>query len=170
MARKGVKKIRSAEKLDIRKLLVSVLICESVGVAGSLFTVVSLSSWYNALNKPFFAPPNWMFAPLWVILYFLMGIAGYLIWKSVKSNPKARIALILFTLQLMLNFSWTAIFFGQRLAVGGLVVISMLWVVLLATIIAFYRVAWRPAVLLMPYFIWVIFAMVVNIYIVLLNA
>ena len=170
MARKRTKKAKSEGKLDVGKLLASVLICEAVGVAGSLFTVVSLSSWYNVLNKPLFAPPNWIFAPLWVVLYLLMGVAGYLIWKAVRTNKKARIALILFTLQLMLNFSWTAIFFGQRLAIGGLVVISMLWIVLLATIIAFYRVSWRPAVLLMPYFIWVIFAMVVNIYIVMLNA
>ncbi len=89
---------------NLSKLVISIVGCEVVGILGSVFTVSSISSWYATLNKPFFAPPNWIFGPVWTLLYFLMGVAFYLIWKQGWKKKKVATAGKYFFAQLGLNF------------------------------------------------------------------
>ncbi len=164
--RKAVKK---HDLSDLPKLLASILICEGVGTVGSLLTMVSNPSWFNVLDKPFFAPPYSICIPIWIILYLLMGISAYIVWKKAVSNKQARIALLVFTVQLALNLLWTYYFFSQHAAVAGFVAVILLWIAILATVVWFWHVSKKAALLLLPYFIWIIFAMIVNIYVLLLN-
>ncbi|MGB6839296.1 MAG: TspO/MBR family protein, partial [Microgenomates group bacterium] len=96
------------------KLIASIIICQLAGIIGAIFTTPSISDWYAGLNKPFFNPPNWLFGPAWTLLYLLMGISLYLVWKQ-KGGIEIRTALIFFTIQLGLNTLWSIIFFGMRL-------------------------------------------------------
>lgn len=99
---------------DLPKLLISVIGCELVGFLGTPFTISAIPTWYATLNKPFFAPPNWIFGPVWTLLYFLMGVAFYLIWKQGWQKKKIKTAGMFFLVQLALNFIWSPIFFGLR--------------------------------------------------------
>ena len=95
------------------KLPVALLLPLCAGFFGSAFTTPAIPLWYAGLNKPFFSPPNWLFAPVWTLLYLMMGVAFYLVWKQKKSHPTA---IGLFYLQLALNTLWSIIFFGLHLA------------------------------------------------------
>ncbi len=167
--RTEAKPIAPKRTVNLAKLLTSVLVCEAVGVVGSLFVLITQPSWYNIIGESFFTPPALFFEPIWVVLYLLMGVAGYMIWTQAKVNKQARGALILFTLQLMLNFAWTATFFGKHMAFDGLVAVVLLWITLLGTMVWFWNFSKKAAALMFPYFAWVIFALILNIYIVLLN-
>ena len=96
------------------KLLFSVILCLAAGVIGSFFTRSSLETWYSGIKKPSFNPPPWVFAPVWTMLYILMGIAVFLIWQKGLNNEKIRIALLVFLVQLALNTLWSPAFFGMR--------------------------------------------------------
>ncbi len=149
-----------------------VIVCEAVGVLGSVVTVGSITKWYNLLNKPSFAPPNWVFAPAWLILYALMGVAAYFVWEERKKKMSAKYvkqSLNLFSLQLALNFLWSFLFFGMRSARYGLIEIFAMWLVIIATTIEFYKVSKRAAALMVPYIIWVTFAMMLNLFVWILN-
>lgn len=114
-------------------------------------------SFYGQLVRPAWAPPAWLFAPVWSLLYLLMGIAAWLVWR-VRGFGGARGALILFLVQLAANAIWTWLFFAWRegaLAFAGIV---LLWALIIATIIAFRRVTPLAAVLLIPYLVWVSYA------------
>jgi tryptophan-rich sensory protein len=153
--------------MNYAKLVVSLLICQLAGVIGSIFTTPAISTWYAGVQKPFFVPPNWLFAPAWITLFVLMGISLYLIWdKGFKEN---RIAIWVFGVQLGLNILWSAIFFGMRNPGCAFIEIIGLWMAILATIIAFKRVSRRAAWLLVPYICWVSFAAVLNFSIWMLN-
>jgi tryptophan-rich sensory protein len=151
--------------------VIAIVICEVVGVLGAIVTVGSIITWYDFLNKPSFSPPNWVFAVVWLILYALMGLAAYFVWKehTKKLAKYIRKSLNLFGLQLALNFLWSFLFFGMRSALYGLIDIVFLWLVIIVTTIDFYRVSKRAAALMIPYILWVTFAMVLNIFILLLN-
>lgn len=151
------------------KLIISVVCCELVGLLGTPFTISAIPVWYASLNKPFFAPPNWLFGPAWTLLYFLMGVAFFLIWRQGWSKKKIRTAGMFFAAQLGLNFLWTPIFFGLRAPALGLVVIVTLWVLIALTMKKFYSVSRLATYLLAPYLIWVTFASLLNAAIVLLN-
>ncbi|HEX8591299.1 MAG TPA: TspO/MBR family protein [Candidatus Paceibacterota bacterium] len=146
---------------DTFRLATAVVICELAGVIGSLFTRSSIDDWYQYLERPSFAPPNWVFGPVWTLLYALMGIAAFLIWKAPQSAAQ-RVALTLFVVQLALNTLWSVIFFGLRNPGLALLEIIVLWVLILATIVAFARVRHAAAVLLVPYIAWVSFATILN--------
>lgn len=151
------------------KLVVSVIGCELVGFLGTPFTIPAIPNWYATLNKPFFAPPNWIFGPVWTLLYLLMGIAFYLIWKQGWGKKKIKTAGRLFLSQLALNFIWSPIFFGLRAPLLGLVVILAMWTLIVMTMKKFYPIS-RPAFyLLIPYIFWVSFATLLNAAIALLN-
>ena len=154
---------------DLPKLIVSVIGCELVGILGTPFTASAIPSWYATLNKPVFAPPNWLFGPAWTLLYFLMGIAFYLIWKQGWGTKKAQTARRYFFIQLALNFMWSPIFFGLRSPLPGLVIIFALLVMIALTIKKFYPLSKLAAYLLFPYLLWVSFATLLNTGIVLLN-
>jgi tryptophan-rich sensory protein len=150
------------------KALVSIIGCEAVGLLGTPFTLNAIPDWYMYLNKPLFAPPNWLFGPAWTLLYFLMGVAIYRIW-IMKPSKKTKEAINYFIAQLSLNFIWTPIFFGLRSPVIGLAVIISMWFMILFTIKKFVSVDKLAGYLLLPYLAWVTFATMLNAAIVILN-
>lgn len=153
---------------SIFKLLISIIICELVGIVGGFFTINSIPTWYKALNKPFFSPPNWIFGPVWTMLYFLMGLSLYLIWEK-KANGRKMQGIIYFIAQLFFNFSWSIIFFGFRQPLIAFVNIVILWLLIYMTIVKFFKISKTAGILLLPYIIWVSFAALLNLSIVLLN-
>lgn len=154
---------------DISKLVVSIVASLVAGVIGSIFTRIAISTWYTTLTKPPFTPPNWIFAPVWTILYIMMGVAAFLVWRKGLENRRVSTALILFLIQLVLNVFWSAAFFGLESPVYGLIVISVLWVAILITIVLFFRISKVSSILMWPYLVWVSFATVLNSSIWLLN-
>ena len=134
----------------------------TAGAIGSLFTASSVGSWYAGLEKPFFNPPSWIFAPVWTALYILMGISVFLVWRQGSNGKAVRIPLAAFIVQLVLNSAWSWAFFGLRSTLGGLIVIVLLCQALVITQFLFYRVSKPAAILLVPYILWVGFATVLN--------
>lgn len=151
------------------KLIVAIVVSELAGIVGSFFTASSIPIWYVTLIKPEFAPPNWVFAPVWTILFLLMGIATFLVWNKGLERKDVRIALGTFGSQLILNTLWSIIFFGQQSPGLALLEIALLWLAILATIIAFYKISRPAAYLLIPYILWVSFASYLNYSIWMLN-
>ena len=145
---------------SIPKLIISIIAPLGAGFIGSFFTTPSIGSWYSKLNKPSFNPPNWVFGPVWTILYIMMGISFYLVWTSGKKNIKT--AIIIFAVQLALNLLWSILFFGMHNPMLAFIEIALLWISILATIILFYRISPLAAYLLIPYLLWVSFASALN--------
>lgn len=154
---------------NLLKLIISVVGCELVGILGSIFTVSAIPIWYATLNKPPFAPPNWIFGPVWTTLYFLMGVSFYLIWKQNRKKKKVRAAGNYFLAQLGLNFIWSPIFFGLRSPFMALLVIIAMWTLIVITMKKFYPLSKLAFYLLVPYLLWVSFAAILNGAIVVLN-
>ncbi len=154
---------------NIVKLVTSLIVPLGAGLIGSIFTTPAIPTWYAALNKPAFTPPNWLFAPAWTTLYVLMGIAAFLVWRTGLANWQVRGALIMYLIQLVLNVLWSVVFFGLRSPLYGVVVIILLWLAILLTILSFRKVSRAAALLLVPYLAWVIFAGALNIAVWLLN-
>jgi len=155
--------------IEILKLVVSVLICQFAGVIGSFFTTPSIPTWYATLNKPFFTPPSWLFAPIWITLYTLMGISAFLVWRKGMSHRNVRTASIVFAVQLILNVLWSAVFFGLRSLLGGLIAIVILWIAILFTILNFHKISRTAELLLIPYILWVSIATALNFSVLILN-
>lgn len=152
----------SVRKSEARDLILTIGICEAVGGIGSLLNRSSISTWYPSLRKPSFNPPNWVFGPVWTLLYALMGVSEFLIRRQ-RANPRhRRRAQQLFGIQLVLNGLWTPLFFGLRSPVIALVDIGLLWLAIVAAIPAFMRISKVAAVLLVPYLLWVTFAAALN--------
>jgi benzodiazapine receptor len=154
---------------DILKVIVSIVVCQLAGIIGALATSASIQTWYVTLNKPFFTPPNWLFAPVWLTLYTLMGISLFLIWRQGVHDRPVQIALALFGVQLLLNAFWSIAFFGLRSPLAGLSVILALWIAIAATILKFLPLSKPAGLLLVPYILWVSIAAALNVAIVLLN-
>ena len=144
------------------KLLISILIPLVVGGIAGFFTSSGVEGWYAAANKPWFNPPNWLFAPVWTVLYILMGISLFLIWKSQAPGTLKQTALILFVLQLTLNFFWSLIFFKMQQPGWAFIEIAAMWLAILFTIFCFGKISSTAAWLLVPYICWVSFAAVLN--------
>lgn len=151
------------------KLLISITGCQLVGIVGSLFTISAIPTWYAYLNKPFFSPPNWLFGPVWTLLYALMGVSFFILWKGGWKTKQSHVARTHFFIQLALNFFWTPVFFGLKLPLLALVIIASLWVWILITMRAFYPISKTASLLFIPYLLWVSFATMLNGAIVLLN-
>ena len=145
------------------KLFISILIPLLVGGISGYFTSSGVEGWYAAANKPWFNPPNWIFAPVWTALYIMMGIALYLVWRTetISSSVK-QTAVILFTVQLTLNFFWSLIFFKLQQPGWAFAEIITMWLAILFTIIWFGKISSTAAWLLVPYICWVSFASVLN--------
>lgn len=175
---------------NLIKLFISIIICEFAGIIGSFFTVPEIKTWFNDLNKPFFSPPNWIFGPVWTILYVLMGISLYLVWiknwtprKEIKikkswnkwsekllSGSLQKINIIaIFVVQLILNTLWSIIFFNAHSLSGAFFELIMLWFAIIFTIVNFYRVSKIAGILLIPYLLWVSFAGVLNYFLWIIN-
>jgi tryptophan-rich sensory protein len=146
---------------DILKLAMSIVLCQLAGVAGSLFTTPAIPTWYRTLKKPFFTPPDWIFGPVWICLFILMGISLFLVWRR-QDQPGFKLTLIFFFIQLILNILWSAAFFGLRSPLLGLIDIGLLWVAILLTIQYCLRISKVAGLLLLPYILWVSFAVVLN--------
>jgi benzodiazapine receptor len=157
---------------NIFKFVISIIVCESVGIIGSFFTFSSVTNWFPMLVKPWFSPPSWLFGPVWIIMYFLMGLSLYIIWNSKAELSKQKYRkqfFILFGIQLILNALWSFLFFGLKTPIFGLIDILFLDIVVAMTIIYAYRVSKYAVILLAPYMVWITFATLLNFEIVLLN-
>jgi benzodiazapine receptor len=163
---RGVDKFKAR---DIPALAGAVFVCQVAGIVGSIFTVPAIPTWYASLSKPFFTPPSWVFAPVWVTLFTLMGISLFIVLSKGFEKPAIRKAVSLFGAQLVLNVLWSIAFFGLRSPLYGLFVIVLLSAAVLATIAVFYRISRTAAILLIPYFLWGSFASVLNYSILVLN-
>lgn len=135
-------------------LVLGILLCEGVGLFASQWKP---GAWHAALVKPAWNPPNFVFAPVWTLLYALMGAAAWLVFRSA-SSPRRRTALALFAVQLALNAAWSWLFFGRHALGASLAEIVLLWAAILATLLAFRPVSRAAAWLLAPYLAWVTFA------------
>lgn len=155
--------------INFKKLLFSILICEAAGVVGSIFTFPSINSWYTYLNKPFFNPPNWIFGPVWTTLYILMGISLYLVWQTKTKVKEKKYGLIYFFLQLIFNSFWSIVFFGMHSIKFSYVVIVVLWILIAITMMNFEKVRKEAMYLLLPYILWVSFASILNLFLIILN-
>ncbi|PIT92830.1 MAG: TspO protein [Candidatus Harrisonbacteria bacterium CG10_big_fil_rev_8_21_14_0_10_42_17] len=145
------------------KLIIAVGVSLSAGVIGSFFTAPAVQSvWYIELVKPALNPPSWIFGPVWTTLFALMGITAFLVWKKGLDRRDVKIALGIFLGQLVLNTLWSIIFFDLHSPGGALIEIVFLWLAILATIIAFAKISKPAAWLLVPYILWVSFAMYLN--------
>jgi tryptophan-rich sensory protein len=150
------------KRIQFGKLALAILVAQSAGIIGSLFTASAIPTWYATLNRPTFSPPSWVFGPVWVLLYTLIGISLYIVWTGQVGGRLRKAWLGLFWVQLVLNALWSIIFFGMQdpglafaeillllASIGGLIGLSL----------AFDK---RVALLLLPYFCWVFFAMYLN--------
>jgi translocator protein len=146
-------------------LVVSLLVCFGAAFVGSRFLP---DDWFRRLNKPSWNPPDRVFAPVWTVLYTLMGIAAWLVWNEV-GFARGAVALALFVVQLALNSAWSWFFFGRHRIDQALGDILILWLALLATVIAFLRINVWAGILLLPYLVWVSFASLLNLSILRLN-
>ncbi len=145
------------------KLFISILIPLLVGGISGYFTSSGVEGWFATANKPWFNPPNWIFAPVWTALYVMMGIALYLVWRTetISSSIKQP-AVILFVIQLTLNFFWSLIFFKLQQPGWAFAEIIIMWLAILCTILWFGKISSTAAWLLVPYICWVSFASVLN--------
>lgn len=154
---------------DAVRLVISIVVCEGAGLIGSIFTASAIPIWYASLVKPYFTPPNWLFAPAWLTLYLLMAISAFIVWRTGLDKRQVRVALGIFVLQLVLNVLWSLAFFGLRSPLFGVIVILALWLAILLTIVRFFPISRAAGALLLPYIGWVTFAAILNISIWLLN-
>ncbi len=150
-------------------IVVFIIVCELAGFVGSLFTTPSIPGWYAGLIKPAFNPPGWIFAPVWTTLYALMGLAAWLVYDKGVRRVEVKRALFVFVAQLILNVMWSIMFFGAHRILGAFVIIVAMWILILGTILRFHKISKAAAFLLVPYLLWVGFAMVLNVSLYILN-
>ncbi len=143
------------------KLILCLTIPLAIGSISGIATASGIKSWYLTLNKPFFNPPNYLFGPVWTILYLLMGISIYLILQTIKNEIRTR-AITIFCVQLGLNFLWSFLFFKFQLLGIAFIEILLIWVSILTMIFTFYKLNKTAALLQIPYLMWVSFASVLN--------
>ena len=148
-------------KSQILKLLASLVLPLSIGSIAGLFTADAVPEWYETLNRPSFSPPNWLFGPVWTTLYLLMGISLFLIWKQNPSKGR-NFAILVFMIQLTLNFCWSFIFFYFHMIGLALIEIILLWISIVLMLVLFYKIKPMAAIINIPYLLWVTFATILN--------
>lgn len=144
------------------KLFYALAIPLAVGITAAFFTTQGVHGWYLQINHPSFTPPDWVFAPVWTLLYILMGVSLYMVWRTPSGTPHRRASLFLFGLQLAMNFLWSILFFVGHDPGIALIDIGLLWVTILVMIIRFIQVREAAGLLQVPYVLWVSFAVVLN--------
>ncbi|MFO8100036.1 MAG: TspO/MBR family protein [Salinibacter sp.] len=157
--------MRSGSPSTLRLILIAlgfVAACEAVGLVAAWATQLSVTTWYPTLTKPGFTPPNWLFAPAWTVLYAMMGLAAFLVWRVEAGGGRRQRALVWFVVQLGLNAGWSFAFFGARSPAFGLVVIVALWGALAWTTDRFFRTRAAAGWLMIPYLLWVTYAAALN--------
>jgi len=150
-------------------LILCIAIPLLAGMIGSLVTSPAITTWYARLQKPFFTPPNWVFFPVWTVLYIFMGISLYLVLQNGLENRAVRQGVAIFSAQLAVNALWSFAFFGMQSPQNGLITILVLLVLIITTIVLFWRISKPAAVLLVPYICWVCIATALNMMILVLN-
>jgi tryptophan-rich sensory protein len=150
-------------------LVISLVIALSIAYVASIFTRPQIQSWYSTLHKPSYNPPNWLFAPVWVTIYILIGIAAYLVWKLRNGSATYKTTVIIYIIQLLLNLSWSIVFFGMHQIFAALIIIISLLVAIILNINWFGLFSKVAAWLLVPYLLWVSFASFLNLSIYILN-
>lgn len=143
-------------------LVFSILISQLAGIIGSLTTMPAITGWYANLNKPFFNPPNWIFGPVWITLYTLMGISLYLVWIKNGKKKKHSNIIAFFLTHLVFNSLWSIVFFGLKNTSLALIIILILWTMIFTLIKKFKEINKSSAYLLFPYLAWVTFATLLN--------
>lgn len=152
------------------KIAIWVVICLVVGYVSSMYTRSSITTWYPTLEKPFFNPPNWIFAPVWIMLYILMGVSAGLIWQKIDNQKElVKKGLFFFTIQLILNGFWSVLFFGWSNILLSLIEIILLFLFIFETYLTFKKLDKTASLLLIPYMVWVIFAIILTASIYFLN-
>jgi tryptophan-rich sensory protein len=141
------------------KLILCISLTLFVGAISGIATASGVSGWYVTLNKPIFNPPNFLFGPVWTILYILMAISFYLILQSDKSILRTR-AILIFCIQLFLNFCWSFLFF--KFQVVAFIEIILIWLSIFVMLIYFYKINKTASYLQIPYLLWVSFASILN--------
>ncbi len=164
---KTIKQKKTSPYSDVVKAAVSIVLCQAVGGLGGLVTYPAISTWYAVLNKPSFNPPNWIFGPMWTLLYLLMGVSLFLVWRKGPARHKTFLAV--FGLQLCLNFLWSLIFFGWHLPGLAFADIVFLWALILWSTLLAGRISSLAGYLMIPYLVWVSFAGVLNYFLWILN-
>jgi len=157
------------KRFQLFPFLISLAITLAIGFTASLFTRPQIAGWYALLQKPSFNPPAWLFAPVWTILYILIAIAAYMVWKRRNTTTIYHSTVGIYFIQLLLNFSWSIVFFGLHQVFGALIIIILLWASILLNIYWFHKFNKTAAWLLVPYLLWVSFAALLNVNIYLLN-
>ena len=147
--------------MNIPILILCIVIPLAVGGISSFATQRSIKTWFVTLKKPSFNPPNYLFAPVWTVLYILMGVSLYMIWQSPSGDARTN-ALAIFGIQLLLNFAWSFIFFYFRKITWALLDIMLLWIAIVIMILLFYWIDPVAAYLQIPYLLWVSFATALN--------
>ena len=142
-------------------LAVALGLCFGAAALGARVTTPEIPTWYASLAKPSWTPPRAAFPIVWPILYLLMAVAAWLLWKA-EPSPTRTAALIGFAAQLFLNTIWSPVFFGRHDITGGLVIISLLAATLTFTVFMAFEVDWLPGALLVPYLLWISFAAALN--------
>ena len=153
----------------IVKLVICIIACFAAAGFGSIFTSKAIPDWYRGLKKPPYTPPNWVFGPVWTVLYILMAVSVFLVWQKGLAAPGVTTAFTLFWIQLAANAIWSYVFFARRSVIGGIINIIILWLLILATVITSFPVSTIAGILLLPYILWVSIAMYLNIRIWVLN-
>ena len=144
------------------KLLLSIIAIEILGGLGAAVTSSQIAEWYAGLSKPPGTPPNWLFGPVWICLYAMVGSAFAIIWHRVEAGAPKRIAMLWFGAQLVLNLAWTPVFFGLHQMLFALVIILAMWFAIAITIILFRKLQPLAAALMIPYLLWVTYATYLN--------
>jgi translocator protein len=154
------------KKITLSKGIIAVVSCLLVGLVSGFATQSSIETWYPTLIKPFFNPPNWLFAPVWIVLYVLLGLSVAIIWsrpgKSRNSKLQQKNAIMIFVVQMILNALWPFLFFGLCNPFLAFIEIILLWLLIFETIKVFKNLDIEAGKLLYPYLIWVSFALVLN--------
>ncbi|MEZ6097060.1 MAG: TspO/MBR family protein [Pirellulaceae bacterium] len=135
--------------------------CFGVAAIGGFATASSVTGWYQELNKPTWNPPNWIFGPVWTVLYALMAISAWRVWKS-GSFAETRFALSVFSVHLIVNMLWSIMFFGWKQVGWAAIEIWVLWGMIGWLTVLFYRKDRLAALMMLPYLIWVSFAAFLN--------
>jgi tryptophan-rich sensory protein len=144
------------------KIIILIIICLGIGYFAGMVTQNGIETWYSTIEKPSFNPPNWLFAPVWTVLYICIAVAGGIIWDKIDTHPLAKKALLYFAIQLILNTVWSFLFFGLKNPLIALIEIIVLLLVIYETYILFSKINKTAGYLFIPYLLWVSFAMFLN--------
>lgn len=161
--------MRTSTPRKIIELAAAIILSQSAGLIGSIFTVENVPTWYTTVEKPAYNPPAWVFAPVWITLYCLIGVAAFLVWQRRKESAAAPAALAVFTFQLVINTMWPMIFFGAHAIFLAFLDVLALLILTIIMMYLFAKTDKRAAIILIPYLLWAAFATVLNFNIWLLN-